>query len=258
MSDLQEDFPYPIEAFLNTMARMLTHKAETREISLLASSSAEIVLDDYDNWNGGQYTWGILLKVPSQVLGQLGEERKVLEARLLELASSLLDGLEEHTIRRFVLSPEVTLNPDWRQKAMRWVAGEGVNNQGRVRSSNVAAKQRDGLLFRSQPEINLYEAIKPLGITLAPLPVFVRGGKTYGRIEPDFLMIKSGIAMLVEIDGDFFHHESPADALSRVRMLVEEGVKYERIKASDCDSPEKAREQALRILKLLEKYATER
>jgi len=37
----------------------------------------------------------------------------------------------------------------------------------------------DGLLFRSQPEINLYRAFKALGITFAPLPVFIRGGETY-------------------------------------------------------------------------------
>lgn len=70
-----------------------------------------------------------------------------------------------------------------------------MTNQGRVRSKNVAPRERDGLLFRSQAEINLYLALKQVGVSFAPLPVFVRGGREYQRIEPDFIILKDGLCV---------------------------------------------------------------
>jgi hypothetical protein len=138
------------------------------------------------------------------------------------------------------LSPKLTeAEPDWRGKAKAWAQGSGVTNQGRVRSDNIAAREKDGLLFRSQPEINLYLALKSQGVSFAPLPVFIRGGKTHQRMEPDFIVIKNGITMQVEVDGDTVHTETPAEAQTRVAMLEDEGVFVHRIAASRCDTLEK-------------------
>lgn len=256
--DIENDFPFELEAFLNTMARMLTRNFETREISVLASSKAELLLEDFDRWNGGQYVWAMVLSLPPQVVSQVGDEISSVEDRLRSLAESILAGYDNHHIARISLAPEVILNPRWRENAKNWVAGGHANNQGRVRSDNIAAKQKDGLLFRSEPEIYLYEALKSLGISFAPLPVFVRGGREYQRIEPDFIAIKSGVMMLIEIDGDSFHHETPAEAHKRTRMLIEEGVRHERVRAEECDTLQKARAQAERIHRLIKKYASER
>jgi len=59
--------------------------------------------------------------------------------------------------------------PDWREKAARWASGEGMTNQGRARSDNLAPLEQDGLLFRSRAEINLYVAFKALGVAVACL-----------------------------------------------------------------------------------------
>lgn len=83
--------------------------------------------------------------------------------------------------------------------------------------------------------------------------MFVRGGETYRRIEPDFVLIKDGIVMVVEVDGDTVHTESPAEAHARTTMLAHEGVHIERIKASECDSQEKAVLYARRLVQVLEK-----
>lgn len=85
------------------------------------------------------------------------------------------------------------------------MTGQGVTNQGRARSDNLAPRMWDGLLFRSQQEINLYRALKSQAVSFAPLPVFVRGGTTYQRVEPDFLVIKDSIVLIVEVDGDTIH-----------------------------------------------------
>ena len=93
--------------------------------------------------------------------------------------------------------------------------GQTVPAQGRVRSDNIAARQHDGLLFRSRPEILFYDALKKAGIPFAPLSVVLRGGVQYNRIEPDFVIYKDGIMMIVEIDGDLYHSETPAAAHAR-------------------------------------------
>jgi very-short-patch-repair endonuclease len=83
--------------------------------------------------------------------------------------------------------------------------------------------------------------------------VFVRGGDSYRRIEPDFVLLKDGAMMIVEVDGDTVHEETPAEAHDRTTMLLHEGAFVERVKASDCDTPDKARGCAERLVRILGK-----
>jgi hypothetical protein len=113
-------------------------------------------------------------------------------------------------------------------------------------------------LFRSAPEINLYRALKELGLMFAPLPVFLRGGKSYQRIEPDFVIILNGIVMIVEVDGDTVHRETPAEADKRTRAFKLEGAIIEHVAALDCETYEKARRCASMLLSALEKAKVSR
>ncbi|WP_217694140.1 hypothetical protein [Desulfovibrio sp. DV] len=160
---------------------------------------------------------------------------------LLDKARPLMALYPSDWIQNIYIFPEIKGTEDWREKARAWVSGKNVNNQGRVRSDNIASRSCDGLLFRSQPEINFYNALKPLEVSFAPLPVFLRGGRTYRRIEPDFVLIKDGIFLVVEIDGDTVHLETPAEAHSRTTILLHQGVHFERVKASECETLELAR-----------------
>jgi hypothetical protein len=144
-------------------------------------------------------------------------------------------------------------DPNWRNNIAAAVKGTDVNNQGRAHSQNIAKLEFEGLLFRSEPEILLYKALKATGIPLAPLPVFVRGGTAFSRVEPDFVLIKDGIVVFVEIDGAAFHKESPADAHYRVKPFQDEGVIVERVKAEHCNTPEKANQFAKQLADLIKK-----
>jgi very-short-patch-repair endonuclease len=95
--------------------------------------------------------------------------------------------------------------------------------------------------------------LRSLGVSFAPLAVFIRGGENYRRIEPDFYIVKDGISMVVEIDGDTVHQESPAEAHNRITMLLHEGVHFERIKASDCETKALALQSAREILDIFKK-----
>jgi hypothetical protein len=122
----------------------------------------------------------------------------------------------------------------------------------------VAKLEFEGLLFRSKPEVLLYKALKATGIPVAPLPVFIRGGASFSRVEPDFVLIKDGVVVFVEVDGPISHSESPADAHYRVKPFLDEGVIVERVKSGDCNTQEKANLYAKQLTDLIKKRGAQK
>ncbi|AVX21016.1 MULTISPECIES: hypothetical protein [Carboxydocella] len=64
--------------------------------------------------------------------------------------------------------------------------------------------------------------------------------------------------LVVEIDGDTVHQETPAEAHARTTMLLHEGVYFERLKASECETEEKALQSAKKIMSVLTKIKSTR
>lgn len=247
-------FPESIEAFLATLARLYAADGSAREVAILAVSKPRVEETDYDNWDGGTYGYSVYLEVPMSIYSQINDDKDEIERGFVSKASPLMVLYPQQWLRAFYIIPEVSSQDGWREKAMAWVSGKNVTNQGRVRSDNIASRSCDGLLFRSQAEIHFYNALKSLGVSFAPLPVFLRGGKGYRRIEPDFYIVKDNVSMVVEIDGDTVHHETPAEAHDRTTILLHEGVYFERLLASDCSTAEKAVISAIKIMSIISKY----
>ena len=252
-----EGFPYDRESLCGAVAELCAIRGQAREVALLTFAEIDVNQEGYDNWNGGTYEWALTLRIPSNLYAQfdkqeLEEARKVLTNTLSEVES------DENHHMRFLIAVTLKPRPDWRHQSLQWLRGEGINNQGRVRSDNVAARQDDGLLFRSQPEILLYRSIKELGVTFAPLPVFLRGGPSYQRIEPDFVIFKNNLMMIIEVDGDTVHRETPAEADKRTRLFKYEGAFIEHVAASECDTQEKATACAKRLLGILQQLSSNR
>jgi hypothetical protein len=247
-----------IESILATVVRLLASEGRAKEVGVLANAETILKQTDYDNWDGGVYIYTLYLHVPVWLYSQVSSDKEESEKKILEHISPLLTSSPNDHIANVIISPQAMEDKDWRDKAKAWLAGNGVSNQGRVRSDNIAQRACDGLLFRSQPEINLYKALKSSGVSFAPLPVFVKGGDTYRRIEPDFVVIKDGIVLIIEVDGDTVHQETPAEAHNRTTMLVYEGAHVERIRASDCDTPEKATLSAKRLLQIVSRLKASR
>jgi len=171
-----------------------------------------------------------------------------------EHVTKLLNGLNAYLVRDgYVLASSGEIS-GWTIYTGAAVVPDGVNNQGRVRSNNVAGLEFDGLRFRSKQEIHLYSALKGMGVTFAPLPVFLRGGETYQRLEPDFVLLKDGIFLVVELDGGSTHPETPAQADRRLRLFKHEGAFVERVEASECSNEAEARVCAGRLLSAVDKY----
>ena len=252
--------PYFADAdqVLGTLARLFASEGAAREVAVLTYSKPELVQTRYDNWDGGQTFYELYLHVQLNLYTQLQEHLDAIGSAICAKAQVFLQQFPNDHLSDVRIIPAVMDDPMWRDKAIAWLSGENVSNQGRVRSDNVAPLNADGLLFRSQPEIHLYRALKALGVSFAPLPVFVRGGKTYRRVEPDFFLVHGGITLVVEVDGDTVHHETPAEAHARTSMLQHEGVHVERVPASECDSAERATVAAQRIMAAIDKLKAAR
>jgi hypothetical protein len=243
-----------IEALLATSARLFASEGSVREVAILANAECSI---DWCGEEFGHDIYHLYLQVPHYLYSQISDEIEVCEELILKKARILLKPYPDE-LAYLTISPILSAGEEWREKANNWATGKGVNNQGRVRSNNIASIQEDGLLFRSQNEVLFYKALKSLGVSFAPLPVFIRGGEEYRRIEPDFVIVKNGVVLVVEVDGDTVHKETPAEAHDRTSMLAHEGVHIERIRASECQTQEQANACAKRIVQVIDKIKSSR
>jgi hypothetical protein len=254
----ENPFPFEAEAIVSTMAKIAAMQGDVQSVAILATSSPYFKINKKDNWDGGTNYLTLFLEVSLQKYTYFFSLLENIQEKLLNLLTPIIEPHQGYraTVVSIILGNEVPNN--WRESSIAWLNGEGINNQGRVRSDNIASRECDGLLFRSQPEIYLYQAFKDTGIAFAPLPVFIRGGAEYQRMEPDFVILRGGMIFVVEVDGDTVHQESPAEAHKRTTMLVHAGAHVERVLASECDTSEKAKRCAAKLLESLDKVKASR
>jgi hypothetical protein len=244
-----------LEAILGTAARILIRRGQIVSASILANADLSVRHLNYDNWNGGQDYWRIFMGIPVSTYFDL-ENREELQTQIEEAIRTPLEVTSDCDFITCEITTELERDPDWRQKTRQHLSGEGINNQGRVHSQNIAAREYDNLRFRSRPEIYFYRALKDAGLAFAPLSVILGRdglGQRTRRIEPDFVIFKDGIVTIVEIDGDLYHTETPHEAHSRLKFLTDEGARLERIDATACNTDDKAREAVGRVILGIEK-----
>lgn len=227
--------PFPVEDFLASLVEALKVRGDARAIAVVLSGTCDF---DYVGTDFGMTNWVFRVGLPTPLFHALStDEVTQVEDSLTNAAAPFFQTLSEDYLSRVQINPMVVPAPaGWRDDAFRFIKGEGVTNQGRVRSDNIASKEHRGLLFRSKAEITLFEAMQRAQLAVAPLPVFVRVGKAYHRLEPDFVVVFKGLTFVVEVDGDTFHRETPAEADKRLIPLTYEGVEVRRIRANDLEN----------------------
>jgi len=231
--------PFATEDLIASAVEALKVKGDARGIAVLVAGKCHL-----EQWNRdfGIDFWRLVVALPVPLYYAISEEdRTATEAVIKEVVGPFFSTMPDDALECVALTPLVTQAADgWREAALRFVKGEGVTNQGRVRSDNIASKQHQGLLFRSKAEIVLFQALTRAKLAVAPLPVFVRIGKAYNRLEPDFVVVYKGLTFVVEVDGDTYHRELPADADKRLVPLTYEGVEVRRIRAADLETDQAA------------------
>jgi len=227
--------PIPVEDFLAAITEALKIRGDARSIAVILNGDCRFESRDQDF--GVDY-WSLCISLPVYMYHALSDAELIeIKQNIAEVGQPFFASMQTDYLRGVDIFPKVGEAPaDWRTNAASFLKGEGVTNQGRVRSDNIASMQHKGLLFRSQAEINLFDAIERAGLAVSPLPVFIRKGNSYHRLEPDFLVIFKGLTFIIEVDGDTFHRETPADADKRLVPLTHEGIEVRRIRAAEVAS----------------------
>ncbi len=79
-------FPQPASVVVATLADILRHQGRKEAVELLESAHAFFDETEYDNWNGGTYTWALRLEVPVHVFAsaepRLASIEKEISAKL--------------------------------------------------------------------------------------------------------------------------------------------------------------------------------
>jgi hypothetical protein len=238
--------PFDLECLASSAVEALKQRGDARAIAVLVAGdiTAELVNSDF-----GVNYWELMIALPVSLYYAMSEgEREATQAVIAEVITPFYATSPKNGLERILLAPKlIEAHEGWRDEALRYVKGEGVTNQGRVRSDNIASLQHQGLLFRSKAELTLFTALIRAKLPVAPLPVFVRVGKSYNRLEPDFVVIYKGLTFIIEVDGDTYHRELPAEADKRLVPLTYEGVEVRRVRASELGN-DAAADQVVREL----------
>lgn len=249
--------PFYINDFVASVVEALKSRGDARAIAALVESESY-----FHPWGSdfGIDGWKLFVTVPIHLFyAMTEEERKATEDAILDVSAPFFALKPGDALSSVSLAPKVqSAEKDWREEAIRFIKGEGVTNQGRVRSDNIASKQHRGLLFRSAAEITLFEALTKAGLAVSPLPVFVRIGKAYNRLEPDFLVVHKGMTFVLEVDGDTYHMELPAEADKRLVPLTYEGVEVRRIRASELVSAQAAEKVVTDLVQFMDRRKASR
>ncbi len=236
-----EDF----EAILASAARLLVYRGDTQEAAILASAIGVMETVEDKSWD---ITYQVLtLGIPVEAYLDLHDKDKsgyAISDAVVECAKGFAGFNRVDVIFR----PRVAETEDWRQQVKAMVSGEGITNQGRAHSSNVAPISYRGLLFRSPPEVEFFKALLETGVPIAPLSVVVAKRQRNHRIEPDFVVYYGGKVMVIELDGPGTHKETPQQAAERLEFLTDQGCIVWRVDTAKCSTSDQAWAEVKRAL----------
>lgn len=248
-------FVWSTDAYVARLYTVLKARAATRAIGALYTAKRFEWVDLGVDF--GMRNWCLLLHLPyEKVYSRYSKEEWAGTAEEIEAATNEVGrGDDSDWISRVGITSIIPPTPGWRPDALGVLTGNrsSVNNQANVRSDNPPYMREDGLYFRSRSEICIYKALKAEGVVFAPLPVFLQGGKAYRRVEPDFVILRKNHVTILEIDGDAFHQENPAEAQERLGLFSAEGADTVHVKAEDCDTDEKAKATVRKLLVQIDK-----
>lgn len=163
-------FPVDFDAFLATVTRLLIERNKRAAVAAVAFGTAQPIDASYHDFGRDWPAWRISIRLPGDTYARIDPaEREELEGEIRSAANEVTADFEDRVTEVKIL-PAIEAHPEWRTDAKAFASGNGgVSNQGRVRSDNPAWKSHDGLFFRSQAEVNFYEACKQARLT-AGLP----------------------------------------------------------------------------------------
>lgn len=162
----EKDFPLPLEVLLASTAEILKSRGGSRELAVLTKAKVTIDLIDYDNWNGGTYTWGLLCSIDLTSYASLKSVRDQICASILEAASEFFEPFDNHSLSRVHLVAHPVTNAAWRESVQHIQAAAASSDPAQELSPG-ADKERDAASFAALLEKRGFRLLEPLGSGLS-------------------------------------------------------------------------------------------
>lgn len=157
----EKDFPIPLDVLLASTAEILTGRNASQEFEILSKSKVAVELVDYDNWNGGTYTWGLQCSVELALYGSVKANRDELCKTIQEAASTFFEGFENHSLSRVTVVAQPVTNPAWRSASP---FAPGARLPG---ASSDGSRNGDSASFAALLERRGFRLLEPLGSGLS-------------------------------------------------------------------------------------------
>src|SRR6266496_4465745 len=77
-------FPQPVAEIVATLIELFRHQARREVVELLENAHAYFDETDFDNWNGGTYTWALRLEVPVNIFAAIERRLSSIEKEVGE------------------------------------------------------------------------------------------------------------------------------------------------------------------------------
>jgi hypothetical protein len=131
------DIDKDADLLIQNTARLFASEGDAKMVAVLSNSDISASQTDWDNWNGGAPIHTIFLDLSQAVWSEIQSEVKQIEESI-ELKLSAFSHRYPDSWMRVKLGPLLVESETWQDDARQWLSGEGISNQGRVRSSNIA------------------------------------------------------------------------------------------------------------------------
>ena len=75
-------FPKPVTEVIATLADIFRHQSKTELVEVCESAHARFDETNYDNWNGGTYTWALRLEIPIPLYSSIDSRLSTIEQEI--------------------------------------------------------------------------------------------------------------------------------------------------------------------------------
>ena len=223
------------ERELGTVVKPLYRRGQHKAVSTLLAAQNVHVKHDHSDWGIGHFD--VRLEVDVDSFDE-HDDREVLDQ--IRAAYDEVWQVSQREVESVSLHPAL-VPPTWRRDVEGFLRPP-VSNQAAIAPLPERAPHIDGLKFRDNGEVVMYQALKAKQqsfphsetLTIAPNPGVRLPGRT---IEPDFLVVYQGRTGVIEVDGTS-HRKKWASDKSRDTLLEDSGITYVgRIDVADAEKP---------------------
>ena len=107
----ESGFPVPLGEVVETLSEIFHHQGRAEVVELLHSAHARFDETNYDNWNGGTYTWALRLDVPVPIYSSLESRLSEIEQEIGAKLTYIERNYPNHSIGEVTVAPISSKSP---------------------------------------------------------------------------------------------------------------------------------------------------